>query len=179
MARPTPHREVLAAQVRWAMGRGLPAQVAEDLVFEAWEAATAGHDPARGTFEAYLQTIVRNRCAYWWREQARDQRAVAQLRLVAPPPSSAREERASRNQDALLAALETEERAIFAAWALQKHLGKGQVTSVDISRTLGLEVSEYENAKRRLRAHLQALLDRFGWSVSDLLFGGEDVDQTG
>lgn len=174
-----PDHAFLAAQIRWAMGRGLPAQVAEDVVFEAWEKADASFDPARGNFEAFMQRIVRNDCAYWWRRQARAVRATSHLRLVQEPDDGAAEERASRNQAALLEALDPEERSIFAAWALQKHLGKGQLTSVDVSRSLGLPLSEYENAKRRLRVRLERLLTRFGWSVRDLLSGGDHADRTG
>jgi RNA polymerase sigma factor (sigma-70 family) len=175
----TPDRRFLAAQIRWAMGRGLPAQAAEDVVFEAWEKADAGFDPRRGSFEAYMQRIVRNDCAYWWRRQQREQRSASQLRVLPPPDDGSTAERAAQNQARLLEALEPEERAIFAAWALQKHLGKGQLTSSDLSRSLGLPLSEYENAKRRLRGRLQRLLTRFGWSARDLLFGEDHVDRTG
>jgi hypothetical protein len=106
------------------MGRGLPAQAAEDAVFESWEAAVDRFDPSRGPFDAYLMSVLRNRCAYWWRTAARDDRAHAHLRLV-PTPDEARETSAWRNQVALLDALEPGEREVFAAWALQKHLGKG------------------------------------------------------
>ncbi|MEZ4317167.1 MAG: sigma factor [Myxococcota bacterium] len=174
-----PSHDFLAAQVRWAMGRGLPAQVAEDVVFEAWEKASATFDPRRGAFEAYMQRVVRNGCHYWWRTQGRAQRAEAHLKLVPSEVDSRREEQAAQHQQALLDALTPEEREVFAAWALQKHLGKGRVTSVEMSGTLGMDVPTYENAKRRLRAQLQRLLDRFGWSVAQLLRGDDHVDRTG
>ncbi len=161
------------------MGRGLPGQVAEDVVFASWEKAAASFDPRRGAFEAYMQKVVRNECAYWWRRKGMAERAASNLRLLQPGGDSSREERAARNQAALLEALDAEEREIFAAWALQKQLGKGRVTSVEMSASLGMQVSEYENGKRRLRAQLQRLLDRFGWSVSTLLHGEDDVEQTG
>lgn len=178
MTPPAPDAAFLAAQIRWAMGRGLPAQVAEDLVFESWETARARFDPTKGTFEAYMQRIVRNRCAYWWREEARADRAAHGLRLV-PPHDGPRAEQAARNQDALIAALEPDERAVFAAWALQRHLGKGRVRAEDVGRSIGLAPNEFENAKRRLKLRLEALLARFGWSVGELLHGGDDVDRTG
>jgi len=174
-----PDRRFLAAQVRWAMGRGLPAQDAEDVVFEAYHRAVEGFDPSRGSFEAYMQTIVRTSCAYWWRSTARHDRAVGHLRLLPSPTSSDREERAARHQEQLLAALSDEERKVFAAWALQKHLGKGRITSREVSRAMGMAPSAYDNAKRRLRTRLQRLLERFGWTATDLLYGETDVDQVG
>jgi DNA-directed RNA polymerase specialized sigma24 family protein len=175
---PTPSREFLADQVRWAMGRGLPAQAAEDAVFESWERAAATFDASRGSFEAYMQRIVRNRCAYWWRTMARARRAEA---LVADPHrvDPIREERAADHQSALLEALTADERRIFSAWALQKHLGKGHITSIEVSRSIGLEPRAFENAKRRLKERLRNLLDRFGWSVGELLEGEDDVGRTG
>lgn len=179
MAPPTPSRDFLAAQVRWAMGRGLPPEAAEDVVHASWEKAVQGFDPRLGSFEAYMQKVVRNACAYWWRDHGRTRRATAALRLVPSEADTARQQRAADHQEAILEALSEEERRIFAAWALQKHLGKGRVTSEDMSRSLGLDARAYENAKRRLKDQLGRLLDRFGWSVHELLFGERDVDQTG
>lgn len=175
MNAPTPSPAFLASLVRWAMGRGLPAQVAEDVVYAAWERAGPSYDPRRGSFEAYLQKVVRNDCAYWWRKQQRTERAHAHLRLLEGGTGTHRREQAHRNQEALLDALDAEERRVFATWALQKHLGKGQVTSETLSASLGMEPRAYENAKRRLKARLQSLLGRFGWSVADLLHGENDV----
>ena len=174
-----PSRTFLAAQIRWVRGRGIPAQDAEDLVFDAYHKAVEGFDPRRGAFEAYMQSVVRSKAAYWWRRQGRTRRAHAHLRLVETDADRTREEQAAQNQAALLEALTEDERTIFAAWALQKHVGKGQITSVQVARSLGLDVTDYENAKRRLRAQLQRLLTRFGWSVGSLLHGEDDVEQTG
>jgi DNA-directed RNA polymerase specialized sigma24 family protein len=174
----TPSADFIARQVRWAMGRGLPAQVAEDVVFESWERAVQTFDPTRGSFEAYMQAAVRNRCAYWWRSQARWARLVES----APGPPSldpARAERVAQHQAALLAALSEEERQVFAAWALQKHLGKGQLTAEAAGRSIGLGPREFENAKRRIKDQVHRILERFGWSVADVLDGGDDVEQTG
>ncbi|MCB9677748.1 MAG: hypothetical protein H6737_21760 [Alphaproteobacteria bacterium] len=179
MTPPRPTRAFLASQIRWARGRGLPAQEAEDVVFEAYQTASATFDPQRGSFEAYMQAVVRNATAYWWRNQGRAARASSHLRLVPTAADSARLERAAEKQQAVLEALSDDERAIFAAWALQKHLGKGQVSAADVGASIGLEPTAFENAKRRLRARLHALLDRFGWSVRDLIHGDDDVDQTG
>lgn len=174
-----PSREFLAAQVRWAMGRGLPPQVAEDVVHEAWEKASRSFDPRRGTFEAFMQRLVRNDCAGWWRRHGVAERAHAHLRILPRDDDQMARERAALHQAALLEALEPEEREVFAAWALQKHLGKGRVTSADLSRSLGLAPSEYENAKRRLATRLSRLMDQLGLTVTELIFGGERVDRTG
>jgi len=174
----TPSRDFLAQQIRWAMGRGLPPQVAEDVVFEAWEQAVDGFDPQRGGFEPYMQGVVRNRCAYWWRKQARTTRAHGHLRLL-PDPDDRGLERAHAHQEQLLEALGDEEREVFTAWALQKHLGKGQVRAADVGASIGLSPREFENAKRRLKDRLKRLLARFGWTVDDLLRGGAHADRTG
>ena len=149
------------------------------MVFAAYHKAVEGFDPERGSFEAYMQTVVRSSCAYWWRRQGRSDRALAHLKLVSSPADRSREERAAHNQEVMIEALNPEERAVFAAWALQKHLGKGRVSAEEIGRGLGLGPREFDNAKRRLKAQLQKLLDRFGWSPSDLLQGEDDVEQTG
>lgn len=179
MTAPVPTRAYLAAQIRWVRGRGIPGQEAEDLVFDAYHKACEGFDPRRGAFEAYMQSVVRSMAAYWWRRQGRTQRAHGHLRLLESDADRSREERAARQQQRLLDELTEDERKIFAAWALQKHLGKGQITSVDVAGSMGLEVKEYENAKRRLRDQLGRLLTRFGWTPRTLLFGEDDVEQTG
>ncbi len=176
---PDPDPSFLAAQIRWACGRGLPVQAAEDLVFEAWEHATAAFDPARGRFEPFMQTIVCRRCAGWWRKHQRTVRAHAHLRLLPDPQEAAPRLRAQACQERMLEALDDEERAVFAAWALQKHLGKGQVQAAELGESIGLEPGAFENAKRRLKYRLGRLLTQFGWSIRDLLHGDDDVDQTG
>ena len=161
------------------MGRGLPGQVAEDVVFAAWEAASASFDPRKGSFEAYMQGIVRNGCAQYWRKSARRERAAAALRLLPSVSESEEQERAAAKQVALMDALGAEERKVFSAWALQKHLGKGRISAAEVGASIGLDPREFENAKRRLQGQLHKLLDRFGWTVADVIHGGRDVDQTG
>jgi DNA-directed RNA polymerase specialized sigma24 family protein len=173
----TPSSDFLAQQVRWAMGRGLPPQVAEDVVFEAWEQAAAAYDPARGRFEPFMQGIVRNACAYWWRRHGRTERVHAHLRLL-PDPEQATDH-AEACQQQLLDALDDDDRDVFAAWALQKHLGKGQVQAADVGASIGLSPREFENAKRRLKDQLKRLLARFGWTVADLIQGAAHADRTG
>lgn len=149
------------------------------MVFAAYHKAVEGFDPQRGSFEAYMQAVVRTSCAYWWRRQGRSERARDHLMLVSSPADRSREERAARNQEAMLEALSPDERAVFSAWALQKHLGKGRVSAEEVGRGLGMGPREFDNAKRRLKAQLRKLLDRFGWSTADLLRGEDDVEQTG
>jgi DNA-directed RNA polymerase specialized sigma24 family protein len=161
------------------MGRGLPPQEAEDVVFDAWERAHTAFDPARGDFETYMHAAVRHACAYWWRRQARAGRAHAHLRLLPSPEDTAGPERAASHQQALLDALTEEEREVFAAWALQKHLGKGQVQSAEVAASIGLSPRAFDNAKRRLKTQLDRLLARFGWTVADVLHGEDHVDRTG
>lgn len=174
---PISNAEFLASQVRWAMGRGLPAQVAEDVVFEAWERAAATFDPSKGSFEAYMQVAVRNACAYWWRGQARRPRVPEPDAL--DPEDAERRERAAQAQAQLLDALSEEERRVFAAWALQRHLGKGRVSAEDVGRSIGLDARAFENAKRRIKERLVRLLEGFGWSPAALLEGEDDVEADG
>lgn len=179
MAFPLPDRDFLASQIRWARGRGVPLQEAEDLVFDAYHRAVEAFDPERGTFEAYMHTIVRNRCAYWWRRRSVVQRAHTELRLAARRPPAEPAEVAARRQAAILEALDGDERRIFAAWALQKHLGKGVTTSQEVARSLGMSPAAYDNAKRRLKHRLHRLLEEFDWTVADVLHGGGDVEAIG
>lgn len=172
MNAPAPSRRLLAQQIRWARSRGLPVQDAEDLVFEAWQDASASFDPAKGAFSAYLGAIVRQRCALWWRRQAQTRRALegaGRLRLVQQDEAPVDRSR----HEALLAALDDEERRIFHAWALQKQLGKGRIRSAEVAASLGLDPQAYDNAKRRLRSRLHRLLEAQGWDV--VYEGGDDA----
>jgi len=178
MRTPPLDRELLAREVRYACGRGLPVQEAEDLVFEAIQRVRERFDPARGAFATLLRAAVRNACAGWWRRRARTDRVHADLAHL-PPPDRERARRAQRNQARLFEALDDEEQRIFSAWALQKHLGKGRVTSTDIGASLGMDVVTYENAKRRLKGRLRRLLQERGWTVADVLYGESDVERTG
>lgn len=71
-----PSRDFLASQIRWACGRGIPLQDAEDIVFDAYHRATRTFSADRGAFESYMHTIVRNDCAYWWRRKAQTARGL-------------------------------------------------------------------------------------------------------
>ncbi|MEZ4234928.1 MAG: hypothetical protein R3F59_01935 [Myxococcota bacterium] len=128
MSPPTPSRAELARLVALCMGRGLPAADAEDTVARAYERAAAAYDPRRGAFGALLQRVVQREAIEWWRTHLRRPEARdGALAVVAAPPSGAALEAACANQRRLLDALEPAERAVFAAWALQKvHSRRGR-----------------------------------------------------
>ncbi|MCB9693174.1 MAG: hypothetical protein H6736_15295 [Alphaproteobacteria bacterium] len=178
MPRHRPSPAFLAAQVRWCLGRGVPPEIAEDLVHEAWIQAESTWDPSRGAWEAYMQRIVRNAGIDWWRAQRRHAPLDDGLRLVSPEDGT-RRERAEARQEALLDALGPEDRAVFSAWVLQKTLGKGQVRAEDVGGSLGLDAKGFEKAKRRLRGQLRQLLERFGWTAEDVLEGGDRAERAG
>lgn len=179
MKPPVPDAVLLADQVRWVMGRGLPAQDAEDLVVVAWEKASAAWDPGRGPFPALLRTVVRNDAAYWWRTHARRERALGELRLVREPADGRAAEVAAVRQEALLDALAPEERRVFHAWALQKHLGRSTLPAETAGRSVGMDAKTFENAKRRLKDRLVRVLGQLGFSARDVLYGDDDVERTG
>lgn len=172
----TPTRQLLTRQVRYALSRGIPPQDAEDLVFDAWEKASEQHDPARGPFEPFFSTIVRTSAAYWWRRHSVHRRAVGQLRLLREDGDDQAEQIAAWRQEELLDALSDEERQVFHTWALQKHLGRSVLPATRASEALSMTVPAYENAKRRLKARLLKLLGQLGWTVDDVLHGGNAHD---
>lgn len=176
---PSPDPRFLEHLIRRAMQRGLPAEDAEDIVVRAWERAAATFDPDRGSFEPYWARLVDTDCRYFWRTWQR--RARRDLRLVTEPldPSRARAaERAAANQERLLDAFEESERAVFATWAMQRHLPRGTLKNPDAARSLGLSVREWENAKRRLRTRISNLLDAWGLAPRDLFSVNDDERPT-
>ncbi|MEN0061155.1 MAG: sigma factor [Myxococcota bacterium] len=172
-------RAILARQLRWAMGRGLPPQEAEDVVFEAFERARRSFDAERGAFDTYVHALVRNACASWWRRRQTRERVHQHLRLLAPLEAAPDPPAAAAYQARIVDALDDDEREVFMAWAMQKHVGKGQRTSEEWATSLGLTKVQYENAKRRLKVRLNGLLEEFGWSVAQLLHGVDDVEDAG
>ena len=172
---PVPDPRFLEHLIRRAMQRGIPAEDAEDIVVRAWERATATFDPDRGSFEPYWARLVDTDCRYFWRTWQR--RSRRDFRLVHEPnhPSTAEaRERAASNQQRLLEAFDDQERAIFATWAMQKHLPRGVLKASDAARHLQLSVGEWENAKRRLRTRIHRLLDAWGLQPRDLFSVDED-----
>jgi DNA-directed RNA polymerase specialized sigma24 family protein len=162
--------------VRTALSRGLPVQDAEDVVIQAYEKAARAYDPARGGFEPLLYKVVVNDCRYWWRTQQRWERVRGAIlrfpgaSMRSGPPAA---EMANKRQEALLEALTPEERDVFAAWALQRHLKKGQYPATAAAASLSMSVREYENAKRRLRTRVAQILSEWGMAPRDL-FSVED-----
>lgn len=174
---PVVDTQLLELLVRRAMQRGIPAEDAEDIVLRGYHKATAHFDPDRGSFEALYIRIVDNDCRYFWRTWQRRERR--DLRLLNEPGirrESAAEERAEANQRRLLDALEPDERQIFATWALQRHLPRGQLGAADAARSLGVTVREWENAKRRLKNKIERILEASGLRPRDL-FSVEDDER--
>ena len=166
---PVPDARFLEHLIRRAMQRGLPAEDAEDIVVRAWERAAATFDPDRGSFEPYWATLVDTDCRYFWRTWQR--RARRDFRLINEPsdPSTAQaRERAAENQQRLLDAFDERERAVFATWAMQKHLPRGTLKAPDAAKSLGVSVGEWENAQRRLRTRINQLLGAWGLQPRDL-----------
>lgn len=172
---PTPDRRFLELLIRRAMQRGISAEDAEDIVVRAWERAVAGFDPGRGSFEPYWATLVDTDCRYHWRAwQRRQQRDLRLLHEPRDPVAAAARERAAANQERLVEALSEEERAVFATWALQRHLPRGTLDAEAAARSLGVAASEWENAKKRLRTKINRLLETWGWAPRDLFSVDDD-----
>jgi DNA-directed RNA polymerase specialized sigma24 family protein len=171
---PEPTPDFLRAMLRMAMSRGLPVADAEDAVARAWERSRDAFDPRRGSFEGLMHRVLDNECRYWWRAQQRAERARDNLvhhpgvALAAPPRPPTARERAATHQAALLERLDDDERRLFAAWALQKHLPQGTYPASQVAAGLGLTVAELNNAKKRLRTRIATLLDELGLDARDL-----------
>lgn len=175
---PTPPpitRDLLRDLARLAMSRGLPEAEAEEVVARSWEKAARAYEPRRGAFEALLYRVVENEVRYWWRQQGRWVQAdVHDFPGPAEVEIQRARQRAWDNQHALLQHLSVEERQLFSAWALQKHLGKGRFPAGAAASSLGLDVRQYENAKRRLKKHIHAILAELGLRPRDLYSVSED-----
>lgn len=166
-------RDQLRALLRFAMSRGLSVEDAEDLVATAWEKATSAYEPQKGSFDALLYAIVDRDCRYQWRRRNRrrailDEKVIPFVDRAQRTEQAALEQRAARHQQAVLDRLTAEERGLFAAWALQRHLPRGQFDAAAAARSIGLDVREFNNAKRRLGARLGVVLDELGLSSRDL-----------
>lgn len=176
---PEPTPALLQRLVRRAMSRGLSAQDAEDVVFRSYYKAAEGFDPSRGSFEHLFGAVVDNECRFFWRTWQRRERR--HLRLVEDPaleprPDAPGAELAAARQKELLAALTEDERTLFSTWALQRHLPRGRLTAKEAAARLDISVSEWENAKRRLKLKVTKLLDNWGLSPRDF-FSLEDDER--
>lgn len=172
-------RRALRGLIGRAMQRGVPRADAEDIVLRAYEKATSVHDPARGSFEALMQRTVERETVDWWRRRRAWSRAAerlgAEADVVRPQAvDSAARLRAHTHQQALLERLSEDERRVFAAWALQRHLPQGELTAARAGATLGLTVAQYNNAKKRLARRVRAVLEELGLTPSDLWTVADD-----
>lgn len=149
------------------MRRGIPEADAEDVAARAYEKASRHYTPARGAFRALLWRAADNEAIDWWR---RSRRLVHGVDPDPPAPRSdvAARLRADANQRALLERLTPDERAVFGTWALQRHLPQGTLAAADAAAQLSMTVPEYNNAKRRLRRRVVAILGELGLTPRDL-----------
>ncbi|TNE89936.1 MAG: hypothetical protein EP330_09950 [Deltaproteobacteria bacterium] len=172
-------RAQLTALLRFAMSRGLSAEDAEDVVASAWEKARASYAPERGSFEALMYAVVDRDCRYQWRQRQRrrellDEKVVPFATRTARRDAAVVAQQASRCQERVLERLEPEERRVFAAWALQKHLPRGQFDAAAAARSVGMDVPAFNNAKRRLGTRLLAVLAELGLEPRDLFTVDDD-----
>ena len=172
-------RRVLRGLIGCAMRRGVPRSDAEDIVLHAYEKAASAYDPSRGSLESLLQRTVERATVDWWRrnrawskvaERLSAQADVIQLSTVDPTA----QHRAHTHQQALLERLTPDERKVFAAWALQRHLPQGELTAARAAATLGVSVPAYNNAKKRLARRVRTVLDELGLTPRDLWTVAED-----
>ncbi|MBX2802650.1 MAG: hypothetical protein KTR31_33530 [Myxococcales bacterium] len=164
-------RGALRWVVRAALKRGVPPADAEDIAVQAYERAASRFDPARGGFDAFYRRVAQSQIAQWWRECCR--RAVPLFTEPTAVAPTVRLEEVAHNQQRLLDALDADERRLFAAWALQKHLPQGQMTAERAAETLGITVAEFNNGKRRLAATVRRLADEWGLQPRDFFSCGE------
>ena len=172
-------RRVIRGLIGCAMRRGVPRSDAEDIVLHAYEKAASAYDPSRGTLESLLQRTVERATIDWWRKNRAWSRVTERLsaqadviKLTTVDPAA--QHRAHRHQQALLERLTPEERRVFAAWALQRHLPQGELTAARAAATLGLSVPAYNNAKKRLARRVRVVLDELGLTPRDLWTVAED-----
>ncbi|MEQ1570869.1 MAG: hypothetical protein ABMA64_34890, partial [Myxococcota bacterium] len=117
---------------------GASLEDAEDLVHETVEQALAQpawFDPSRGTLVGALKVVLRNRWFNRRRALEVRERHAPHLQLVPGPgpeaPLGAAEARENRRR--LLASLEPDERALFAAWLRQR----GGARASEVAHDLG------------------------------------------
>lgn len=165
--------ELVRRLVAYARRLGASSEEAEDLAQESLEIVV--RDPAwfereRASLVTALSTVLRNRLFDRHRHLAVRQRVAPALRLVQgdeePDPHDALALADARERRrALLALLEPAERQVFAAWLRQR---RGELDGPDAAASLGMEPSDYEAAKKRLRRRCRTLLDELGLDPDDL-----------
>ncbi len=161
---PQPSTALLRRMTRAALSRGVPPEDAEDIVVASWEQAAAKWDPKRGDFAPFAVRIVQRKSIDFWRRRAThpERPASPHLALVASESPSTQLEQVAANQRRLLQALTPQDRKVFKVWALQKHLPQGRLDARKAADMLGITVSTFNNAKRRLRTRILGLAAEWG-----------------
>lgn len=166
--------ELIRELLRHARFLGATSEEAEDLTHDAlavFHADPGWYDPRRGSLKAALKSVITNRYRDLVRRSGRGALVKRRLRLVTPAgaPDAAHEVEQkvrARNRKRLIDALSVEERGLFRAWMLQR---SGEVDGPEAARSLGLDMRDYENHKKRLRRRCRKLLDELGLEPADLM----------
>ncbi len=184
MKRPAPPVERPPGELTWeeltrillrhACFLGATFEEAEDLTHDAlavFHADPRWYDPNRGSLKAALKSVITNRYRDLVRRSGRGALVKRRLRLVSPrgaPGADVQVERRIRadNRGRLLAALSREERALFQTWMQQR---SDEFDGPAAARSLGLDMRDYENQKKRLRRRCKKLLDELGMEPADLM----------
>ena len=154
--------------VHCALKHGVPRQEAEDIVSRAWERAAAHYDPGRGSLEGLLHRIVEREAIQWWRSRKRWREVQERLQTESVARAQPISAEAEGNQGRVLEQLDAQERKLFAAWALQKHLPQGTFDAARAAATVGLSVAEFNKAKKRLKTRILTILTELGLETRDL-----------
>ncbi|MFT4622278.1 MAG: DNA-directed RNA polymerase specialized sigma24 family protein [Myxococcota bacterium] len=166
-----PLRDVVRRLLVHARCLGASVEEAEDLVNDALARVLADpdwFDSSRGALVPALKVVVRTRWLNRCRERGTRRRHAPHLRLVGAaegPDAVVRAGEAKTARLRFLACLEPEERALFRAWMRQR---SGAVLGSEAARSVGLQPSAYEAAKKRLRRRCRAVLDELGLAATDL-----------
>lgn len=165
-------RRLIAAGLRL----GATVEEAEDLVQDTLETVLADpgwFDRSRASLATALTAVLRNRFIDRRRHDQVHHRATPRLRLLEPPPDppdravAASEARARRAL--FLTQLSPDERALFRAWVQQS---RRLIQAQEAAASLGMRVSDYDNAKKRLRRRCRRILLELQLEAHDL-FGPE------
>ncbi|MBX2803571.1 MAG: hypothetical protein KTR31_38185 [Myxococcales bacterium] len=173
---PLDWEQLIRRLVATALRLGASVEEAEDLVQDTLEVVCADpgwFDRSRGSLITALTTVLRNRFIDRRRHDQVHRRATPHLRLLEPPSATpdqavaAAEARARRKL--FLAQLTQEERALFGAWLKQD---RRMLQAQEAAASLGMRVSDYDNAKKRLRRRCRWILLQLEIETHDL-FGPE------
>lgn len=136
--------------VRAALALGVSPEEASDVAQETLLAAFRGldrFDPARGSFNVWIHTILARRCSNWRRARRRLARALAAVagEAVPRPPSADRVLRARRLLQRLVGDLTTSQRR---AWALTEVAG---LSAREAASVLGIREATVRSQVRHAR----------------------------